>query len=292
MNRRRDAVAIAAGAAVGTYLGLQWLGRNYGATRSERRERLAGDELQPDPMAVTTHAITIDAPPARVWPWLVQMGWHRGAWYTSRWVDRLLFPNNEPSAERLLPNLQQLAIGDQIPDGPPEADCYFVVSQLVPDRALVLHSTKHLPPRWERRFGAWIDWTWAFILRDLGAGGTRFIFRSRMRAGPWWVKAVYLGVIVPADFVMARQMLRGVRIRAERTSVEDLAPLHNDDAHGRLEHALGIVSAAPSSGSRGDAGRTVLRPAGEKQASFVRGCRTSRRARRGNRVPASPASGA
>ena len=40
---------------------------------------------------VTNHAITIDAPPEDVWPWMVQMGWGRGGWYTARWVDRLLF---------------------------------------------------------------------------------------------------------------------------------------------------------------------------------------------------------
>ena len=48
--------------------------------------------------AVTNHAVTIDADPADVCPWLTQMGWHRGRSYTDRWVDRLLFPANWPSA--------------------------------------------------------------------------------------------------------------------------------------------------------------------------------------------------
>lgn len=30
------------------------------------------------------HATTIDAPPSAVWPWLIQMGWHQGGWYTKR----------------------------------------------------------------------------------------------------------------------------------------------------------------------------------------------------------------
>ena len=50
-------------------------------------------------MAVTTHAITIDAPPERIWPWLVQMGWHRGAWYAAVRADRLLCPANGPRAD-------------------------------------------------------------------------------------------------------------------------------------------------------------------------------------------------
>jgi hypothetical protein len=70
---------------------------------------------------VTNHAITIPAPPARVWPWLVQMGWHRRGRYTARWVDRLLFLGNWPSATRLVPELQRpLRAGDRIPDGPPD----------------------------------------------------------------------------------------------------------------------------------------------------------------------------
>src|SRR5215831_9672649 len=105
----------AAGAgAVADYLALQWLGHNYGTTRAERRRRLPGDELTGHPMAVTTHAITIGAQPERVFPWLVQMGWHRGAWYTARWVDWLLFPTNDPSADRLIPGFQHLAVGDRV----------------------------------------------------------------------------------------------------------------------------------------------------------------------------------
>jgi hypothetical protein len=94
--------AAAAAGAVAGYLALQWLGRSYGATRTERHRRLPGDDLMAAPMAVTTHAITIDAPPERIWPWLVQMGWHRGAWYTAQWVDRLLFPANGPSADHII----------------------------------------------------------------------------------------------------------------------------------------------------------------------------------------------
>jgi hypothetical protein len=143
------------GGAAGGYAGLQWLGRAYGSTGEERARALPGDGLCPAPLAVTTHATTIEAPPEAVWPWLVQMGWHRGGWYTAPWVDRLLFPDNWAAAERILPELQQLKVGDEIPDGAPETECVLVVDQLEPNRHLVLHSRKHLPPGWERRFGAW-----------------------------------------------------------------------------------------------------------------------------------------
>src|SRR4051812_3366536 len=205
----RLTAVLAAATGIG-YAVLQWLGRTYGATRAERRRPLPGDEVCAAPQIVTTHAVTIDAPPGHVWPWLVQMGWGRGQWYTARWVDRLLFPANGPSAETLVPEWQQLAVGDRILDGPPEKHCDFVVEDLDPARLLVLHSREHLPPGWADRFGAGIDWTWAFVLDGIDGGRSRLLVRSRVRLHPWWVAALYRTLIVPADFVMSRQMLRGV----------------------------------------------------------------------------------
>jgi hypothetical protein len=214
VRTRYRGVAIGAGAAAG-FAGMQWLGRTAGATRAERESHLPGDGLIEHPMMVTTHAITIEAPPQRIWPWLVQMGWHRGQWYTARWVDRILFPQNEPSADRIVPELQHLAVGDWVPDGPPETGCGFVVDVLEPGQLLVLHPSEHLPPQFADRFSAWMDWTWAFALSDLGQVRTRFVFRSRACLGPWWLAAGYWALIIPADFVMARQMLHGVKARAE-----------------------------------------------------------------------------
>lgn len=218
------AAAVGLAAAAG-YTELQWLGRTYGATREERHRALPGDDLCTRPQAVTTHAITIDAPPERVWPWLVQMGWGRGQWYTARWVDRLLFPDNGPCAERPVPEWQDLKVGDRVLDGAPEKHTAFVVADLEPSRHLVLHSREHLPPEWAERYGAAIDWSWQFVLDPLPGERTRFIFRSRLRLEPLWVEAFYIAVIVPADFVMSRQMLHGVKQRAERTTSADLAAL-------------------------------------------------------------------
>jgi hypothetical protein len=213
----RHAVSRAAGAgAVAGYLTLQWFGRTGGTSRQERHRQLPGDRLTLHPLAITTHAITVDAPPARIWPWLVQMGWHRGGWYTAGWVDRLLFPANGPSADHIIRGLQDIRPGDTIPDGPPDAGCEFTVADLEENRHLILHSEDHLPLGWKQRHGAWIDWTWAFVLDDLGDDKTRFIVRSRLRTGPWWVAAAYLLAIIPADFMMSRQMLRGVKTRVER----------------------------------------------------------------------------
>jgi hypothetical protein len=207
-------IAGAVGVAVVAEAVMIRLGRTYGSTAVERAATLPGDGIVADPNVVTDHAITIDAPPAAVWPWLVQMGWGRGGWYTARWVDRLLFPANGPSAIRIVPELQDIGIGTFIPDGAPETECGLYVEEIEPERALVLHSNSHLPKSWRSR--STLDWSWAFVLTPLDGGRrTRFHFRSRWTTSPWLLTAGgWLGV-VPADFVMSRDMLRGVKQRAE-----------------------------------------------------------------------------
>jgi hypothetical protein len=200
---------------VAGYAALQVLGRRAGSTSAERRAALPGDEVVGDPQAVTDHAITIGAPPQAVWPWLTQMGWHRGGYYTPRWVDRLLFPANWPSLDVLDPALvRDLAAGDTIPDGPP-GTAWYVVREAEAPRTLVLHSTTHVPASWRARFGAAIDWTWTFQLTGLPGGQTRLHVRVRGRPAPWWLTVGYIAVIIPADFIMATGMLRGLKQRAE-----------------------------------------------------------------------------
>jgi hypothetical protein len=213
MVKRSWAVG-AVGAIAVTEAVLIHLGRTYGSTAAERGAVLPGDGIVAGPSVVTDHAITIDAPPAAVWPWLVQMGWGRGGWYTARWVDRLLFPDNGPAAIRIVPELQDIRVGTFIPDGPPETECGLYVEEIDPERALVLHSNSHLPMSWRR--SSTLDWSWVFVLTSLDGGRrTRFHFRSRWTTSPWLLTAGgWLG-IVPADFIMSRDMLRGVKRRAE-----------------------------------------------------------------------------
>jgi hypothetical protein len=215
MKRMLTAAALAGAA----YLILHRLGTTYGSTAAERQRTLPGDDIVPEPTFMTTHAVTIDAPPAAVWPWLIQMGWHQGGFYTEPWVDRLLFPANRPAVRHIIPELQTRTVGDFIPDGPPETECGYTISRMEEGRSLVLRSTSHLPLSWRRR-GAAVSWTWTFVLDDLGDEQTRLIFRCRGVAEPWSVNAGYQLLIVPADFVMSRQMMRGVRSRAERLAAE------------------------------------------------------------------------
>jgi hypothetical protein len=212
--RTAGAVAVTVGLAEAA---LVRLGRTYGSTPQERAMRLPGDGIIATPTVQTDHAITIQAPASSVWPWLVQMGWGRAGWYTARWVDRLLFPANGPSADRIVPELQDLTVGAFVPDGAPETETGLWVVELVPERALVLRSNSHLPMSWRDR--ATLDWTWTFVLTPTQDDqATRFHFRSRWITEPWWFTVVGLLGVVPADLVMSRDMLRGVSTRAEMTA--------------------------------------------------------------------------
>jgi len=195
---------------VGAYAAALYEGATWGSTREERARFLPSDDLCPRSMITTNHAITIGAPPSAVWPWLVQMGWHRGGWYTYRWIDRLLFPANAPSAESILPELQDLRPGDHIPDGAPETGCYFVVEELEPHELLVLRSRTHLPPWPPSR---WLDWVWTYTLDDAD-GGTRLLLRTRAELGPPVLVWMYRALLW-TDFVMARSHLRGIKRRVE-----------------------------------------------------------------------------
>jgi hypothetical protein len=214
MDARRRATVGAAGLGL-TYATAYHLGRTWGATPQECARTLPGDELVTGRRLQTTHAVTIDAPPEQVWPWLVQMGWGRAGWYTYRWVDQLLFPANGPSADRIVPELQGLAEGELVPDGPPESGCAFTVVRLVPARMLVLFSDSHLFGSLAEREDVTMAWAWSWQLDELPAGRTRLIQRNNCRLTPTWLHHAYAASMIPADLVMARSHLRGVRARAE-----------------------------------------------------------------------------
>jgi len=147
-------------AMAGGYL-LRRQGLRWGATDAEVHKPLPGDEVVLHPMLETTHAVSIDAAAEEIWPWLVQMGYYRAGWYADpSWWDKPADEylrslsrkeaqesgaghRNTPSAERIVPELQALEVGDTILDGPPDT-AFFTVRVLEPNRALVLYSDSHL----------------------------------------------------------------------------------------------------------------------------------------------------
>ena len=194
-----------------TAYGLHRFGRRSDVTAREAEELLPGDEVVADPMWQSTGAITIEAAPEQVWPWIVQMGYptHRAGWYTPYWLDRITFGIKQRSAARIVPQLQQLAVGDRVPDSD-DWSAFFTVEAVEPARALVLHSTLHVIKPIKT-----VDFSWAFVVRELSPGRTRLFIRARTSYTPPWVLPFVELVIGPADFVNAGAILRGIKKRVE-----------------------------------------------------------------------------
>lgn len=211
MTTRTRTATLAVGGALVALVG--WTRRTH-AARAERRRALPGDDLVPDPMWQATRAITIDAHPAEVWPWLVQMGFptHRAGWYTPAWIDRVLFGIRARSAEHIVPELQQLAVGDRVPDSD-SGDSYFTVARVDPPHALVLRSHTHPLPMYRD-----VDFSWAFVAADDGYR-TRLIMRARVSYTPVWPRSLVRWLIAvgfgAGDLVQAGGMLLGIKRRAE-----------------------------------------------------------------------------
>ena len=96
--------------------------RQIRATPDERGRALPGDDLIPQPLGSVNHAITIRCPPQEVWPWLAQMGSGRAGWYAYDFIDN----GGQRSAERILPNYQNIGVGSVLPAIPGATDVFLV----------------------------------------------------------------------------------------------------------------------------------------------------------------------
>jgi len=207
MRKYLDAVAggglIAINLALGPVLH-RWRTR-WNATRDEIKDRLPGDDIVKTPTWTYTHAITILAPRAAVWPWLVQIGQGRGGFFSYEILENLAGCNIHNVLE-LRSDLQQLRAGDRVRMhasgfGPS-------VSILDPGRALVLGG----PPD---AHGS--QATWGFYLLQTEDGVTRLIERGRHAVGKGLLARLGFGpyLIDPVGFVMSRKMLKTIKRLAE-----------------------------------------------------------------------------
>lgn len=181
----------------------------WGATAAEVAAGMPGDDLFPDAQFRVTRAISIDAPPEAVWPWLVQVGCLRAGFYSDDLLDNL----GHPSASELVPELQSLEIGQWVPMSPkdPTDVTAFRVQSFATNEWLL----------WAKP-----DSTWAWVLGELPGGRTRLITRVHARydwAHP--VTALFSVLLMElGDFAMMRRMLRGIKARAELSPAVDRRP--------------------------------------------------------------------
>ena len=171
----------------------------WGATAAEFAAALPGDELQSPAQFECTRAVTVDAPPEAIWPWLVQVGCLKGGFYSNDLLDNLA----HPSAREIIAEFQHLEVGQWVSMSPtPTETTALRVHSFAVDRWLL----------WRKP-----DSTWVWTLTDIGHGRTRVV--TRVRAFYDWKKPLgaLFGVLLMefGDFAMMRGMLLGIKERAE-----------------------------------------------------------------------------
>lgn len=192
---------VAVAAAIATYVRcVRRRVLDFGATATERSASLPGDEIVADAAIQTTRAITIVAPPAAIWPWLVQMGPSpRAGVYTYDWIERRL-GIDIANSDCILPEFQHLDAGEFFALNK-DGTNGLTVRRVDPEQALVL------------------EWTagssWAFVLLP-EEGSTRLISRNRIPGGGWKFWLGMVAFMEPGSLVMEWKMLRGIKERVER----------------------------------------------------------------------------
>jgi hypothetical protein len=173
----------------------------WGATEREVAMALPGDSAMPANAAVSTRAITIHAPAATVWAWLVQTGQNRGGgWHSYDWLENL-FAADMRQVDQIDPRWQRLHVGDTIlfaAAGATNPVMATTVIAIEPERVLCLKGG------------------WSFVLHPIDAATTRLIVRYPMRPDELFHPILSFAIFEPAHFVMESGMMLGIKQRAER----------------------------------------------------------------------------
>lgn len=189
-----------AGAAVAAYI--FWIRPwqlRWGSTRWEWIRPMEGDDIVQKPDFVATRAVTVNAPPEKVWPWILQMGCGRGGWYSYDGLDNQF----QPSARSILLEYQHPKPGDVIPVNEQGNDGFRV--RAFRENEWMLWEDMHARSE--------TTWCWGFYpLRDKH---TRLVTRLRVRYD-WSFPAILQYLLVDfGDFIMMRKCMLGIKERAE-----------------------------------------------------------------------------
>ena len=193
--------------------------KRWGATQDEVTGPYPGADVVPGGRRAATMAVTIDAPPERVWPWLVQLGGDRAGWYSWDLLDNA----GRASAREIHPEWQVLAVGDPVKyrKGDEFVDAW-VVAALEPNRFLGLHGisdlrgtaldpTKALP-------SVYTEGLWGFQLTAVPGDRTRLLLGGYEAHHPAWVAGIISFVFPALVWVMQAKMLVVLKRNAEATA--------------------------------------------------------------------------
>lgn len=174
----------------------------WGATDEEVARVMPGDDVVLKADFNATRAVTVNAPPEAIWPWLAQIGNGRAGWYSYDWIDNF----GRPSATTLLPEHQERKAGDLIPL---YKDWGFYIKEL--SHASYMVWWWGPPP--EGR----CTWTWG--LYPDGKGATRLITRVRLEYKWTELAMIYFMLMDVGDIIMMRRCLLNIKARAERLAL-------------------------------------------------------------------------
>ena len=212
----------------------------WGATDEEHQSTWPGDHLVARPSFVWTNAITIKAPAAQVWPWLVQLGQGRGGLYSYDWLENLIGCDVH-STDRILPAFQTpLRVGDRVIRMARYAP-WAPVALFEPEHALVLG---HIKDTDAELAAGHARSSWAFLLQPVDQHSTRLLVRCRGNS----LMARLQG---PVQFLMQRKMMLGIKQRAEGNLVASPPAVHPRPAERRSDRGRVTLSASRVSAQAG-----------------------------------------
>jgi len=202
------------------FAGLRSWHQRWGASEAELVTPLPGDILLPDATGQVTHAVTIDAGPEEVWPWIMQIGQDRSGFYSYTPLENLV-GCEMPKVERLVPEWPPRTVGETVWLGTPkhfDGQARMVAAIVQPYRSFAMV----MPTDWQRiqAGGQAREVIWEFALEPVGSRQTRLI--ARLRGGPPQTARERLAGLFfwePAHFVMERNMLLTIKELAERNAV-------------------------------------------------------------------------
>lgn len=179
----------------------------WGAIDEEVARAMPGDEVVKRPTFNATRAVTVQARPEEIWPWLLQIGITRAGWYSYDWLDNL----GRPSAGRILPQFQHVAVGDLIP--------------LSPDGKQGIWVKAFEPNQWMLWWDKQGETTWYWGLYPRDESQTRLITCVRMHYR-WLKPSILFSLLVEfTDIAMMRKCMLGIKRRAECASRQTPEPI-------------------------------------------------------------------
>jgi len=95
------------------HVGLRRWSMRWGTTDAEPHSVFPGDELFPTYPSEATHAITINAPSQKVWPWLMHIGLDRSGFYSYTFLKNT-FGCEMPELHRRFQDWKQRTRGEMV----------------------------------------------------------------------------------------------------------------------------------------------------------------------------------